>query len=140
MGCGSPTTPRASRGRRDGGQSSASRTRILKASLVAGRRSVDRRKAVPYAGVLQKGEVYGGPGGRTRPHVIVAREGRFDGGGRFAATGVLSFLAGGRRVFARAVRHPGSRFRPLGYLRVKEPRLVLQLDQGIERSAQKEIG
>lgn len=120
--------------------SRAAKTGVLKASLIAGRRSVDRRKSVAYARVLQTGQVYGGPGGRTRPHVIVAREGRYDAGGRFGTTGVLSFTVGGRRVFARAVRHPGSRFRPLGYLRVNEPRLQRQIDQGLDRSAQREIG
>jgi hypothetical protein len=120
--------------------SRAAKTGTLKASLIAGRRSADRRKAVPYAGVLQTGRVYGGPGGRTRPHVIVARKGHYSAGGRFATTGVLSFTIGGRRVFARTIHHPGSRFRPLGYLRVNEPRLRRQLDEGIERSAQKEIG
>jgi hypothetical protein len=118
----------------------AEKTGVLKASLAAGRRSVDRRKAVPYARVLQTGQVYGGPGGRTRPHVIVAREGRYNAGGRFATTGALSFTVGGRRVLARAVKHPGSRFRALGYLRVNEPRLGRQLDQGIQASADKEIG
>ncbi len=120
--------------------SRAAKTGVLKASLIAGRRSVDRRKAVAYARVLQTGEVYGGPDGRTRPHVIVAREGRYNAGGRFATTGALSFTVGGRRVFARSFRHPGSRFRPLGYLRVNEPRLSRQLDQGIQASADKEIG
>lgn len=120
--------------------SRAAKTGVLKASLIAGRRSVDRRKSVAYARVLQTGQVYGGPGGRTRPHAIVARTGGYGAGGRFATTGVLSFMVGGRRVFARAVRHPGSRFRALGYLRVNEPRLQRQVDQGLDRSAQREIG
>ncbi len=118
----------------------AAQTGLIKASLSAGRRSVDRRKAVPYARVLQTGQVYGGPGGKTKPHPIVARRARYNERGTLLTTGVLSFVIGGRRVFTRSVRHPGSRFRALGYLRVNEPRLQHQLDRDLGKDTEKEIG
>jgi len=46
----------------------------------------------PYAGYIDSG---------TRPHIIRAKDG-----------GVLSFELGGKRIFARSVKHPGTHPRP----------------------------
>src|SRR5712691_9731476 len=53
---------------------------LLVFRLGAGSRSSDRRRAVPYARVLQTGTVYGSGDGKTRPHDIVARAGAYAGG------------------------------------------------------------
>lgn len=95
---------------------------MIRASL-AGSRSRSKR-SVPYARILQAG-------GRTRPHVI--RAGRR--GGTF-----LSFESDGRRVFARTVSHPGARYAARDYLRVNMPRLQHQIDTGLQKSADREIG
>lgn len=68
-----------------------------------------RDEGLRFLGVLHAGMVYAAIhefGGVTRPHEIRPRRGR-----------ALRFAAGGRMVFARLVRHPGSRVPARPYLR-----------------------
>ena len=77
------------------------------------RRSIRRTKAiitgsavessigsnVEYAGIHEYG-------GQTRPHIIRARNGK-----------ALAFAVGGKMLFRRSVKHPGSKIKARGYIR-----------------------
>jgi hypothetical protein len=117
----------------------AAKKGVIRAALAAGSRSADRRKGVPYASVLQTGKVGYPPASRTKPHEIKARRADYSGG-RIRTTGVLSFLVGGRRVYARAVKHPGSRFKQIEYLQVNETRLAGVIDRSTQKRIDAEIG
>lgn len=121
---------------RPSSRSAAARAGQLVFRLGAGSRTRDRRKGsgVAYARVLQTGRVWtpGGEVAKTREHEIQARAGSY-GGGKFRTTGVLAFARGGLNLFARKVRHPGSRFHALGYLGVNEPRLRSTVDAALQR-------
>jgi hypothetical protein len=108
------------------------RTGMIRASLAAGSRSGGSR-AVAYASVLQTGKVGYPAQEKTRAHRIEPRRGTY-AGDTFRTTGVLSFENGGTRVFAKSVKHPGTRFPALGYLKVDEARMVTSLDRAVERS------
>ncbi len=124
----------------------AAKTGVIRAALAAGSRS--QGNPVEYASVLQRG-VVGYPGkAATRPHLIVAqsagkwiarfRRGRWSG---VQGSGkMLSFTVGGERFARGAVRHPGSRFKAKNYLQVNRPRVVTNLEGGLERSFKVEIG
>jgi hypothetical protein len=107
------------------------------AKLAAGSSSGDRRKAVPYAGVHQLGEVRGGPGGKTSPHRIRARAARYEGGR--LVSGALAFKMGGGTAFATSVFHPGSKFRKLEYLKITAPRIARSIDGAVDASGNREM-
>lgn len=115
------------------------RTGTVRAGLIAGSSSGDRRKAVQYASVLQTGKVGYPPRGSTRPHPIRARRAGY-AAGEVRTTGVLAFNAGGTRVYARSVQHPGSHFPALGYLAVDERRLATVVDRSLQKSEDREVG
>lgn len=122
---------------------------LLVFRLGAGSRSADRRKRVSYARVLQTGKVFVSPGveaPKTKEHTIEARSGDYElrqmglmggppGSSRFRTTGVMRFKKGGDTVYARRVKHPGSKFRGRWYLRLSEGRFAMGLDKGIQASA-----
>lgn len=116
----------------------AQKTGLIRAAVVAGSRSGDRRKSVSYASVLQTGKVYNGPGGKTKPHDIVARKASYSGG-KIQTTGVLALKVGGHPKFARKVHHPGSTFAAMDYLRVNEDRAVKDVDQALQASANRDL-
>jgi hypothetical protein len=102
----------------------AQRTGFIRVSLKAG------NKQVTYGSVHQTGRI-GYPGQpKTRPHVIEPRGGR----------SYLSFEVGGRRVFAKRVNHPGSRFRAQNYLQVNQRRAAETIDRRLQASARKDLG
>jgi len=78
----------------------------LRSSITSRVKQYDDRIAVtfgtdvPYAGIHEFG-------GQTPPRVILPRE----------KGGVLSFLIGGRRVFAKSVKHPGSKIKKRPFMR-----------------------
>jgi hypothetical protein len=117
----------------------AAKRGVIRAGLAAGSRSGDRRLAVAYASVLQTGKVGYPPGAKTRKHPIQARRAEYRNG-RISTTGVLSFVAGGRRVFVRRVMHPGSRFEAMNYLQINEPRLARVIDEKVQARIQVDIG
>ena len=108
------------------------RTGVIRMSLAAGSRARGPR-AVAYASVLQTGKVGYPAKEKTVAHTIRPRRGEYSGE-VFRTTGVLSFDKGGTRVFARSVRHPGTRFPALGYLKVNEARVAASCDRSVERS------
>ena len=97
-------------------QRAAVKRGFVKLGLVAGSRSRDRRKAVPYARVLQEGEVWGG--GNSKKHPIRARAAAYYDGS-IRTTGRLALAP----YYPREVVHPGSDFPKLEYLRVNEVRV-----------------
>jgi hypothetical protein len=101
----------------------AAKVGLISVNLVAGSRSAS--KPVPYASVLQTGQVYPGAA-KSRDHDIVSR-----GGGMVGPIG-------GR--FFKSVHHPGSRFPQLDYLKVSAPRVQATVDSKLQRSADREIG
>ncbi len=70
----------------------------------------------PYTGHLFSTAPYSGfIDGGTRPHIITAKGG-----------GVLSFEIGGKRIFARSVKHPGTSPRPFVKPAMEAGLLVLE--------------
>jgi hypothetical protein len=103
-------------------------------SLSAG--STSRSNPVPYASVLQLGTVGYPPVATTKAHPIPFRD---KATGRLAKAGQwIGVRSGGRWVgmmatgkalktpfgIFRSVKHPGSKFRGIGFLKVDRPRLA----------------
>ena len=130
------------------GRASAGTVRI---ELAAGSRARGAA-AVPYARVLQTGQVYPGRA-RTKPHeiqaLIASRVGsvvpqlraagrRLKVTGFKSATGKMLKLRGGN--FRTRLMHPGSRFRALQFLAIDEARLIRKTDTGLQAGVNKELG
>lgn len=117
----------------------AARRGYIQAMLAAGNKK--RKDGVPYARVLQEGGIFISPTANathTARHVIIARKARYTERGKLV-NGVLRIMLGGRAVFTRGVKHPGSKFPKLDFMRVNRDRASTRLDAAVQRSANREI-
>lgn len=72
---------------------------------------------VKYAGIHEYG-------GKTQPHLILPKK-----------ANVLSFVMGGKQVFARAVQHPGSKMPERSFLRSSLRDMSVEISTGLKQAA-----